>query len=226
MSRLVIAFVGLALLVIVPFLIWGGDFERALSTEGAAAFLTGFEGWAWCVGILLLVADLFLPIPGTAIMSALGHIYGTAIGGTVGLLGSFAAGAAAYGLCRVLGRPVALRILGADGLAKGEYLFRRTGGWIVVLSRWLPVFPEVVACMAGLTRMPVNVFLFALLTLLAGRLIGTFCKVSLGATWTNNRRLWHEVKASSRIKQINAAVEQAHIPRIHHRHNRLGGGAH
>jgi membrane protein DedA with SNARE-associated domain len=57
---------------------------------------------------------------------------------------------------------MAARILGTKGLSQGETLFRRTGGWIVVLSRWLPVFPEVVACMAGLTRMPMAAFMLAL----------------------------------------------------------------
>jgi uncharacterized membrane protein YdjX (TVP38/TMEM64 family) len=33
----------------------------------------------------------------------------------------------------------------------------------VALSRWLPVFPEVIACMAGLARMPLSTFLIALL---------------------------------------------------------------
>jgi uncharacterized membrane protein YdjX (TVP38/TMEM64 family) len=33
---------------------------------------------------------------------------------------------------------------------------------VVAVSRWLPVFPEVVACMAGLTRMPVGYFYLAL----------------------------------------------------------------
>ncbi|MGI9525461.1 MAG: TVP38/TMEM64 family protein [Hyphomicrobiaceae bacterium] len=178
MSRLVIVFLGLALLVILPFLFWGGDFERALSTQAAAAWLQSFEGWAWCAGIILLIADLVLPIPGTAIMSALGLVYGTVVGGTIGLFGSIAAGVVGYGLCRVLGRTVASRILGAEGLAKGERLFRTTGGWIVVLSRWLPVFPEVVACMAGLTRMPAGVFLLALV---CGSLPLSFVFAAIGA---------------------------------------------
>ncbi len=39
MLRLVAVFLGLALVVIVPFLIWGGDFERVFSTEAAASWL-------------------------------------------------------------------------------------------------------------------------------------------------------------------------------------------
>ena len=32
----------------------------------------------------------------------------------------------------------------------------------MVLSRWLPIMPEVVSCMAGLSRMSVRIFLSAL----------------------------------------------------------------
>ena len=58
------------------------------------------------------------------------------------------------------------RARGRDGSAQdllaGERLFARAGGWLVVLSRWLPVFPEVIACMAGLSRMPALPFFTAL----------------------------------------------------------------
>ena len=36
------------------------------------------------------------------------------------------------------------------------------GGWLVALSRCLPILPEVIACMAGLTRMPAATFFAAL----------------------------------------------------------------
>jgi membrane protein DedA with SNARE-associated domain len=55
-----------------------------------------------------------------------------------------------------------VRLLGPEGLMDGERLFARVGGWLVVLSRWLPVFPEVIACMAGLARMPPLPFFAAL----------------------------------------------------------------
>ena len=80
----------------------------------------------------------------------------------VGALGSFLSGTLGYGLCRAVGRPATVRLLGEPELAKGERLFARVGGWLVVLSRWLPIFPEVIACMAGLTRMPARIFFLAL----------------------------------------------------------------
>ena len=55
-----------------------------------------------------------------------------------------------------------MRLLGERDYARGKMLFRRSGGWIVVVSRWLPVLPEVISCMAGLTRMPWPRFVIAL----------------------------------------------------------------
>lgn len=162
MKRLFWLFLLLALVVLIPFVIWGSGFERSFSREGAIAWLTGYGGWAGVAGILLLMSDLFLPIPATAVMAALGFVYGPVIGGLIATLGSVLSGALAYLLCRWLGRPAALRVLGPQDLADGERLFARVGGWLVALSRWLPVFPEVIACMAGLVRMPPLSFFISL----------------------------------------------------------------
>lgn len=162
MTRLLLIFLSLAALVALPFLVWGEGFERAFTREGTAAWLAGYGDWAWAAGILLLIADLVLPVPATAVMAALGVVYGPVVGGLLAAGGSFLSGALAYALCRLLGRPVARRILGADGLADGERLFARAGGWLVALSRWLPILPEVVACMAGLARMRPGIFVIAL----------------------------------------------------------------
>ncbi len=160
--RLFWLFLGLAVLFLIPFLIWGGSLEESFSQGGAVSWLQHYDRWAWAAGVLLLMSDLFLPIPGTVIMSALGFVYGTFVGGLIAFAGSFLSGAFSYGLCRLLGRNAARRLLGEKDLARGERLFSNVGGWIVALSRWLPLLPEVVACMAGLTRMPAGVFLFAL----------------------------------------------------------------
>ena len=85
----------------------------------------------------------------------MGYVYGFWLGGLIAAIGSMLAGILAYVLCRTLGRGAAEWIAGKDDLAKGEHLFAGpAGGWIVALSRWLPVMPEVIACLAGLARMP------------------------------------------------------------------------
>ena len=119
--------------------------------------------WAWAVGIGLLVIDLFLPILGTVVMSALGLIYGWFLGGILSAFGSIVSGVLAYWLCRKMGRRAAGWLAGESGLAEGERLFHgETGGWLVALSRWMPVLPEVVACMAGLSKMSFRRFFAAL----------------------------------------------------------------
>jgi uncharacterized membrane protein YdjX (TVP38/TMEM64 family) len=92
MLRLLLTFLGLALLAIVPFLIWGGDMEVALAPVAAADRLRDFGAWAWAVGLALLIADPFLPVPATAVMTALGLIYGPVLGGLVGAAGAMLAG--------------------------------------------------------------------------------------------------------------------------------------
>ena len=160
--RLFWIFLALAVLFLIPFLIWGGDLETLFSGQNAVDWLLGWGRWAWMAGFLLLALDLFLPIPGTLVMSAFGYVYGAVSGGLLAAAGSFASGALAYGLCRLLGRTAARRLLGEKGLAQGERLFGEVGGWIVALSRWMPLLPEVVACMAGLTRMRPGAFFAAL----------------------------------------------------------------
>jgi uncharacterized membrane protein YdjX (TVP38/TMEM64 family) len=162
MARLIQIFLLLAALVLVPFAIWGEGLERSFSQAGAAEWLGRFGALAWAGAIVLLIGDLFLPIPATAVMAALGYLYGPIVGGLIGGVGFWLSGALAYALCRLFGRPIARRILGSEGLEDGERLFARLGGWLIVLSRWLPVFPEVVACMAGLSRMRVGAFALAL----------------------------------------------------------------
>lgn len=160
--RLLVIFLLLGLVFLVPFLLFGDRFAEHFSTKGAIEWLRGYGDWAWLAAVVLLLLDLVLPIPGTAVMTALGLIYGPVLGGLIGSAGSILSGAAAYGLCRSLGRSAALRIAGARDLDEGERLFSNVGGWAVAFSRWLPLLPEVVSCMAGLTRMPASSFFLAL----------------------------------------------------------------
>ena len=161
--RFLAVFIVLALLFSVPFLLLGDAFQERISADGrVSSWIEDYGSWAWMVGVLLLAADLVLPVPSTAVMSALGLVYGAFLGGLIGSVGSILSGCLGYGICRSLGRRAAIRIAGEKDLRRGERLFASVGGWVVALSRWLPLLPEVVACMAGLTRMPPTQFLLAL----------------------------------------------------------------
>ncbi len=160
--RLIFLLIALVAIVLIPFFIWGDTLMAFFSWEHSLDWLRGYGAWAWAIAILLLIGDLFLPLPATIIMSALGYIYGPLVGGLISAAGSFASGVLAYWLCRMLGENAATWLLGKKDYERGKKISVRIGGWVVALSRWLPVFPEVIASMAGLTRMPVMNFYIAL----------------------------------------------------------------
>jgi uncharacterized membrane protein YdjX (TVP38/TMEM64 family) len=162
--RLLLLFLGLAAIVLIIFFIWGESFVAVFSHEGSIRWLGAYGNWAWAFGVVLLMGDILLPLPATLIMSAIGFIYGPFLGGLISSGGSFLAGAAGYWLCRIIGEGAAKKLLGEKDFERGVNLGKgEIGTWVVVLSRWLPVFPEVVACMAGLARMPATRFHVALL---------------------------------------------------------------
>ena len=161
MRSLLIGFLLIVTLVI-PFIIWGASFEDFFSPEGTRDLLESYGGWAWLCGMTLLAADILLPMPATVVMSVLGLIYGPVLGGMIAAAGSFLSGVIPYVLCRQLGKGAARWLIGEKELKKGERLSGRVGGWAVALSRWMPLLPEVVACFAGLVRMPSGKYFAAL----------------------------------------------------------------
>ncbi|MBK1880859.1 VTT domain-containing protein [Luteolibacter pohnpeiensis] len=155
--RLWLIFVVPAILVLVTWMLWGNSMEAWLTPETLAAA----GKWAWVAGIGLLLADFFLPVPGTVVLSGLGWIYGALLGGFFGCVGLVSTGLLGYGIGRLCSEKVAKRWLGGD-FERGEQLFRKGGGWMVALSRALPIMPEVICCSAGLLRMPFPRFFVAL----------------------------------------------------------------
>lgn len=161
--RLVIVILVLTVVFTAPLLIFGETFDVAFSGEEAIKRLKEYGPWIWAVGMGLIVADLALPIPATAVMAAMGYFYGAILGGVIGATASILAGWIAYGATRMLGRRAALKIVGERDLASAESFFQRRGGFAVAISRPLPLLPEVVACLAGLSGMPARKFTAALI---------------------------------------------------------------
>ena len=161
--RLLFIFLFLTFLFASPLLFVGDALDRWFDGPRGVEWLEGYGRWAWGVGIVLLCADLILPIPATGVMAALGILYGPVVGGLFAAIGSCTAGLIAYGVTRLLGKRAARFLVGQRDLARAERFFDRSGGWAVALSRWLPLLPEVVACLAGLARMPAGRFVVALI---------------------------------------------------------------
>jgi uncharacterized membrane protein YdjX (TVP38/TMEM64 family) len=160
--RLALWFLGLAALVLGTWAIWGTGWDERFTLAGSVAWLESAGPWAWAAAILLLVGDLALPVPGTIVISALGYIYGVFMGGLIASAGLILAGVTGYGLGRLFDERFARRWLGEGDYEKGRRLFSEGGGWVVALSRALPILPEVISCTAGLMRMPFRKFAVAL----------------------------------------------------------------
>jgi len=160
--RLFLVCIGLAALILIPALVLDDDVEEFLGSEAAVDYLRGYGPWAWLAGVGLIVSDLILPVPCTAVITGLGILYGPWLGGLVGGLGSTLAGAIAYGGCRLMGRRFLHFIVGEANLERLARFFARHGLWAIALSRWLPLLPEALCCLAGMSRMRPGPFLAAL----------------------------------------------------------------
>lgn len=160
--RIALWFLALAALVLGSWLIWGGGWSDQFTLAGSVQWLESNGPWAWLMGILLLMGDLVLPIPGTVVISALGYLYGTLIGGAIATVGLMASGLLGYGLGRLFTPALAQRWLGQRDYALGKRIFENGGGWAVALSKAVPILPEVIACTAGLLRMPFARFVVSL----------------------------------------------------------------
>jgi uncharacterized membrane protein YdjX (TVP38/TMEM64 family) len=149
----------------------------------AVLALREYERWAWAVGIALIWADLVLPIPQTAVIAALGIIYGTLLGGLLGSLGLITGGLFGYGLMLTSARRFVHRFVGARSLHNMERLFDRGGAWAIVLTRSLPYsVPEAMVFLAGLAGMPMKKFTAALTI---GSIPTAFAFAALGAGWAD-----------------------------------------
>lgn len=180
--RLAVFLTGLVLVAVTPLLIFGDTIDEKFGGEKGVALLAEHGHWAWAFAIGLIVSDLVLPVPTPGVMAALGLLYGPVLGGFIGGVGSTLAGLVAYGGCRLLGPRVANFLVGEDNLPRLDRFFRRSGAAALAFSRWLPILPEGLSCLAGLTRMPLGRFLVAVAL---GSFAMGFAFSSLGSAYTD-----------------------------------------
>jgi uncharacterized membrane protein YdjX (TVP38/TMEM64 family) len=145
--------------------------------------LRRFESWAWAPGIALIWADLVLPVPQASVLTALGIIYGTLVGGVLGSVGLITSGLLGYLLMRTSARRHVRRFVGPRSMNRMESLFDRGGAWAIVFTRSLPYsVPEAMVFLAGLAGMPMNKFMAAL-TL--GSVPTAFVFAAIGSGWAD-----------------------------------------
>ena len=149
----------------------------------AVLVLRKYGSWAWALGIALIWADLVLPVPQTAVIAALGIIYGTLLGGLLGTLGLVTGGLLGYVMMLTSIRRFVQRVVGPQSLHKMESLFDQGGAWAIILTRSLPYsVPEAMVFLAGLAGMPMRKFTAALTI---GSVPTAFAFAAIGTGWAD-----------------------------------------
>ena len=109
--------------------------------------------------VLLLFVDLFVAVPTLTITILAGFLIGFPGGAFAAFLGMSLAAGSGYVLSRIWGeRGIAALVKDPSERAKLTAMFQEFGPAMILLSRAAPILPEVTACMAGATRMPVARF--------------------------------------------------------------------
>jgi uncharacterized membrane protein YdjX (TVP38/TMEM64 family) len=152
MRILIIIGLIVAFLAIPAFLV-GDRFDELLDAERVTALLRQHGALAALAGIVAISADLFVPMPAHAIMTSFGIVHGWLLGGLLASAGTFLAGMIAYWLCRLLGPKVAVAIAGQRDMDRLHIFFEKFGMLAIICSRWIPLVPEVISSLAGLSRM-------------------------------------------------------------------------
>lgn len=104
------------------------------------------------LGVGLLIIDVLLPVPSSAIMIAHGAIFGIWAGMALSLLGSVGAALVAFGVGRSGGRWIA-RFVSAEEQQRANRLLDRWGAIAIVATRPVPVLAETVVILAGASSM-------------------------------------------------------------------------
>ena len=151
--------IGLLALILVPFALFDGSLSALAvqGLEGARREPVTVIGFV----ILLLALDVVLPIPSSLVSTFAGAALGWTLGAAAVWLGATLGGLIGYALGRSAGRGAAMRLVGAEELARARRLVDRVGPTALILTRAVPVAAEAATLLAGVARMRLLPFMVA-----------------------------------------------------------------
>lgn len=149
-------------LILVPFFV----FEESINARIAVLLHSGLpRGAAAAAIVVLLMLDVFLPVPSSVVSTAAGSLLGFAAGSAACTTG-MTAGCLLGWLCgRRFGLPLVRRMVRARDVEEVAAAFRRGAPWALATMRTVPVLAEASALVAGVSRVPLGQYL--LITTLA-----------------------------------------------------------
>ncbi len=100
------------------------------------------------LGTGLLVADVILPVPSSAVMVAHGALFGVVGGTLLSVGGSMGAALVGFSIGR-RGGQLLDRLVTPEERVRADHILSRWGGLAIVVTRPVPLLAETVAIMAG-----------------------------------------------------------------------------
>jgi uncharacterized membrane protein YdjX (TVP38/TMEM64 family) len=116
--------------------------------EDPTPLLRGGKVLAAIAGVLLLVADVFLPVPSSLVMVAHGALFGLTVGTILSLVGCVAAALTGFAVGRAGNDAIRRWVTPAEHDRAGAML-RRWGVVAIAVSRPVPILAETIAILAG-----------------------------------------------------------------------------
>ncbi|MHA1836278.1 MAG: undecaprenyl-diphosphate phosphatase [Candidatus Odinarchaeia archaeon] len=166
----------ITILVISPFLGFSG-FSEALSyiSNGFYWIYDTLKNIILVIGPLglffvMIIQAILAPIPSEGVLILAGGAFtafygfplGFIIAGVIGGFGEIAGAIISFGISKIGGRPIALKLIGEKNLEFADNWFEKYGGWAVLVGRLIPFIPfDAVSYGAGLTKIKTSVFLLA-----------------------------------------------------------------
>ena len=156
--RLLVLIALVLVIPILPFLMFGetldvrfkGWLDAAMPPGTIAILVTG-----------LLAVDVFLPVPSSVVSTFAGQMLGFWGGWAASWCGMTLGAVLAFGLVKILGRPLARRFASEAELRRVDAMADRIGILVLVLARPIPVLAEASVLLMGTTRLAWGPFLIA-----------------------------------------------------------------
>ncbi|MBC7819586.1 MAG: VTT domain-containing protein [Planctomycetaceae bacterium] len=185
---------------IVPFVWLGESFEagllRALREPSSHGVVTG-----WVIG--LLAADMFLPVPSSAVITYAGGVLGIFAGTMTAWVGLSLGAVGGFGLARLFGETIARRFSESEDIERMSRFTQRHGATALVLTRALPILAEACVLMLGAGRLSWRQFL---LPMLASNLLLSLTYAACGAYFQDSHAFPVAIIASGAIPLIAALL--------------------
>ncbi len=149
--KLALAVGVLFVLILIPFALWEDPMN---AWAGAMLHAQRSKEFSFGAIVLLLLADIVLPIPSSIVSTSAGYLLGFPLGAAAGWMGMTSACVGGYALGRFAGKGLLGRLLSAEDMAMAARDFERRGDWMLAVSRPVPMLAEASVIMAGAMARP------------------------------------------------------------------------